>query len=79
MIVENFFYSKINNVLTIQVTNQYEQILTMNEILLKQNSLLNNYIVPIGISNCDFLIEVDIAKKPNFLIVGSENSGIKLL
>lgn len=77
VIVENFFYSKINNVLTIQITNQYEQILTMNEILLKQNSLLNNYIVPIGISNCDFLIEVDIAKKPNFLIVGSENSGIK--
>lgn len=77
LLVDNFFYSKISNVFTIQVTNQYEQILTMNDILLKQNSLLNNYILPIGVANDETLVEIDVSKKPNFLLIGNENSGVK--
>lgn len=77
VISDNFFYSKENGVLTLQITNQYEQLLTIKEVLLKQNSLMNNYILPLGVSSDEELIEIDLAKKPNFILIGSENSGIK--
>lgn len=74
---DNFFYSKENGVLTLQINNQYSELLTMKEVLLKQNSLMNNYILPLGVESDGQLVEIDLAKKPNFIFIGSENSGIK--
>lgn len=74
---ENFFYSKENSVLTLQIKNQYEQMLSIKDLLLKQSCLMNNYIMPIGISSDDQLIEIDLSRKANFIFIGNENSGIK--
>lgn len=74
---DNFFYSKENSVLTLQIKNQYEQMLSIKDLLLKQSCLMNNYIMPIGISSDDQLVEIDLSKKGNFIFIGNENSGIK--
>ena len=41
-----------------------------------QESLYNNYIIPIGINSEKRIVEVDINKSGHFLLVGSSNSGV---
>ena len=77
VIEEDILIGKENSNLMIQITNKYPQILTIKEILLKQNLLYNNYVIPIGLTYENKLCELDVTHNGNLLLIGSKDSGIK--
>lgn len=77
LIEGNILFSKKNGVITIQIPNDGNQIYSTKENILKQNNYLDNFIIPIGFSINNKLIEIDISKYSNILIFGEVNSGVR--
>lgn len=77
IIEEHLLIAQEGNNLIIQIINKYPQILTMRELLMKQNNLYNNYVLPIGLTYENKLCEVDLTTNGNLLLIGSSNSGLK--
>lgn len=77
MIVDRILFSKENGVLTIQIPNAFSGMLTLKEVLLKQSTFKDNYIMGLGIDLNNEILEIDISKNPNFLLAGSVDSGIR--
>jgi len=77
IIEEDILIGQDGSNLMIQIVNKYPQILTMRELLMKQSSLYNNYLLPLGLTYENMLTELDISKSGNLLLIGSEKSGIK--
>ncbi len=75
---ENIVYlSRMNHQLQIEINAKEAMILSLKALLMKQSVLRNNYLLPIGISVDDEIIEVDFSKDGNFLMIGDKNSGMK--
>jgi len=77
VIEEDILFAQDGTSLMIQVTNKFPQILTIRELLMKQASLQNNYLLPLGLTYENKLCEIDITRSGNLLLIGSKNSGIK--
>jgi len=77
VIEEDILIGKENNNIIIQIKNKYPLILTIKEILLKQNNLYDNYILPIGLTYENKLCEIDLSSNGNLLLIGSKGSGLK--
>ncbi|MGI6767763.1 MAG: hypothetical protein ACOX43_01495 [Bacilli bacterium] len=77
VIEEDLLFAQDGSSLMILVTNKYPQILTIRELLMKQASLQNNYLLPVGLTYENKLCEVDITRSGNLLLIGSKGSGIK--
>ena len=77
VIEEEILLGKDNNNLIIQIVNKYPQILTMRELLMKQSSLYNNYLLPLGLTYENKMIDLDVSKGGNLLLIGSKDSGVK--
>jgi hypothetical protein len=77
VIEEEILFAQDGTNLMIQITNKFSQILTLRELLMKQSSLYNNYLLPIGLTYENKLCEVDTSRSGNLLLIGMKNSGIK--
>lgn len=77
VIEEDILFGQDGNSLMIQIVNKYPQILTIRELLMKQNSLYQNYLLPLGLTYENKISEVDISKNGNLLLIGSKDSGVK--
>ena len=74
---EKIIYHLVNyNTVVIEINNRHFQILAIRNLLMMQESLYNNYIIPIGINSEKRIVEVDINKSGHLLLVGSSNSGV---
>lgn len=71
-----FYHQNVNNVV-IELNNKHFQILAIRNLLMMQESLYNNYIIPLGLNGDNKLEELDINKNNHLLLVGSTDSGIK--
>ncbi|MDD4000640.1 MAG: hypothetical protein PHX62_07085 [Bacilli bacterium] len=77
VIEEEILFAKDGSNLMIQITNKFSQILTIRELLMKQTSLLHNYLLPLGLTYENKLCEVDVSRSGNILLIGNKGSGIK--
>lgn len=77
VIEEDLLFAQDGNSLLIQVANKYPQILTARELLMKQPSLKDNYVLPLGLSYENKLCEADLSRSGNLLLIGSKGSGIR--
>lgn len=71
-----FYKQNVNNVV-IELNNKHFQILAIRNLLMMQESLYNNYIIPLGLNGDNKLEELDINRNNHLLLVGSDDSGIK--
>ena len=69
VIEEDILFGKDNNNLIIQIVNKYPQILTMRELLMKQSSLYNNYLLPLGLTYDNKYVELDMIKNGHLLLI----------
>ncbi|HHU55630.1 MAG TPA: hypothetical protein GXZ48_02915, partial [Acholeplasmataceae bacterium] len=67
---------RYNNNLIIEINNKFISLLTARNLLMKQ-SILNNYLIPIGINSENEIEEIDISRDGNLLLIGKENVGIR--
>lgn len=66
-----------NTAIIIQVVNRYQSLLTIKELLSKQESLYNNFIIPLGIKHNREILDQDFLKNQHLLVVGSYASGVR--
>jgi len=76
LIEEKVCVTRYNNNLIIEINNKFVSLLTARNLLMKQ-TILNNYLIPLGINSENELEEVDITRDGNILILGKENVGIR--
>ncbi|MDD4077606.1 MAG: hypothetical protein PHT03_06495 [Bacilli bacterium] len=77
VIEEDILIAQDGSNLMLQIVNKYPQILTMRELLMKQSSLHNNYILPLGLTYENKLCELDVSQNGHLLLIGSEKAGIR--
>lgn len=77
VIEEDILIGMDKPILIIQVMNRHIQLLTIRNLLMKQSSLLNNYIIPLGLNYDNKIIDLDFTNNSNILLIGSIGSGIK--
>ncbi len=77
LIEEEILFGQDGNSLMIQIVNKYPQILTIRELLMKQSSLQNNYLLPLGLTYENKVCEMDFSKCGHLLLIGEKETGIK--
>ncbi len=77
LIKEEVYIFKNNNNLYIEIENKKFFSFNVYDILVKQNVLKNNYLMPLGFYYEEEILEVDVSKNGSFLICGDKISGVK--
>jgi hypothetical protein len=77
VIEEDLLMARDGSTLMLQVVNKYPQILTLRELLMKQTSLHNNFLIPLGLTYENKLCELDVAQNGHLLLIGSEKTGLR--
>lgn len=77
VIEEDILIAQDGSNLIIQIVNKHPQILTLKELLTKQENLLENYLLPLGLTYENRLCELDLSGAGNLLVMGSDHSGVK--
>ena len=73
---EIYIYRNTNN-LYIEIENKQFYTYNVYDILVKQNVLKNNYLLPLGFYYDEEVLEVDVSKNGSFLVCGDKMTGVK--